>query len=272
MTEEINTNDLHKKHFGDIKMKFTLFTLFFSVGLIFCEYAHSATVVPGEFQEMPNEDADYYYDNSETIQPMKFEMKYGKKKTSESDENNKTEENTGETENDGTATENEGVSLKSSSSEKSISYTCVQDSNDLTFCTDMNGKPLNGKIAEKISSTEYLKIENYKKGYRDGLCTYYNENGVLKERTYYKSGVKNGMSKLYYSHNNIQALANYKNGLLDGIVDIYTAQGKLLGRLRYKKGVLEKGTCYPNGKKENIKRDIIKNIEPNQIYGCGASS
>lgn len=250
-------------------MRANLFILFLSACLFFCNSAYTATVLPDNLKEMPVEDSDY--DETQSFHQMKYEMKYGKKNLSESDKDQDTEENKNETENEETDAENEGFSLKSSSSEKPISYRCAQDEVGRTFCAYTDGKPLNGKIAEKNDAGQYSKIENYKKGFLDGLCTYYNERGVLKERTYYKSGLKNGMSKLYYSYNNVQIAANYKNGLLDGMLDIYTTQGKLLGRLRYKKGVLEKGTCYTNGKKENIKNDTIKNHEFNTIYSCGTS-
>ena len=249
-------------------MKKNIFILLISAGLLFCNYARAATILPGDLDKLQDDDQDYY----EPQPPVRYEMKYGKKNVFQSDKDNNAEVNEPQDENNEKEDDEiEGVSLKNSSSEKSISYRCTQDVSDRSFCTDMNGKPLSGKIAEKLGSSQYLKIENYKKGYRDGLCTYYDEHGVLKERTYYKSGIKNGMSKLYYETNNIKVLANYKDGLLDGIIDIYTSKGKLFGRLRYKKGVLEKGMCYPNGKKENIKNDVIKNNPFNTIYSCGSS-
>lgn len=162
------------------------------------------------------------------------------------------------------------VLRNSGSSYTEVSYVCTEKSEDIRFCLGENDKPLDGKVAEEDGSGGYASIENYKNGYRDGLCTYFKE-GDLSERTYYKSGVKNGMSKLYYSRNIVKISATYKDGKLDGIADVYLPDGSLAGRMKYKKGVLVSGYCKTDGQKKNFSYGMLKNYPENTLNGCGVS-
>ena len=158
--------------------------------------------------------------------------------------------------------------LARSSQEIPISYNCLKENDGIKYCLDANRKPLEGKIALKNSDGNYVSIENYKKGYLTGLCSFFYPNGNPKLRLYYKEGRKNGMYKSYYQRRGIEVSANYKNNKLDGMLDLYLVDGKLYGRMRYKNGKLEKGFCNKNGKKENIKPATLRSFPENQIYNC----
>ena len=141
----------------------------------------------------------------------------------------------------------------------------------MLFCIDERGKPYTGKRTIKQSENKYLSIENFKNGYKDGLCTYFDKKGQRRERSYYKQGIKHGMHKIYYSDNKIKVRANYKDGELDGVSDIYELDGSLLGSVKYKRGHLEKGFCRKNGKKEEFKRETINSYPYNSLVSCGLS-
>lgn len=146
---------------------------------------------------------------------------------------------------------------------------CYKNAEAMLFCIDERGKPYTGKRTVKQSENKYFSIENFKSGYKDGLCTYFDEKGQRRERSYYKLGVKNGMHKIYYSDNKIKIRANYKDGELDGVSDIYDLDGSLRGSVKYKRGRLEKGFCRENGKKEEFKRETINSHPYNSIVSCG---
>lgn len=162
-----------------------------------------------------------------------------------------------------------GYLVARSSQEIPLSYNCLKEENDVKYCIDGNRKPLEGKVALKGDSGNYVSIENYKKGHLTGLCSFFYPNGNPKLRLYYKDGQKNGMYKSYYQNRSISVSANYKDNKLDGMLDLYLEDGKLAGRLRYKNGKLEKGFCNTKGKKENLKPALIKSVTENKIYTCG---
>lgn len=149
-------------------------------------------------------------------------------------------------------------------------YTCSEKEDHRIYCVyqDTN-KPVSGKI-KRHNGDNYASIENFSKGYRDGLNSFFDTDGNIKERSYYKQGVKNGIEKIYYSNRSIRSTANYKNGLLHGNADIYTEDGKLLGRMRYSYGKLARGYCRKNKEKEDFSPEFIKNHNENELVTCGA--
>ena len=146
---------------------------------------------------------------------------------------------------------------------------CNTDSNGLLYCLDEKGKPYTGKRTVRQPENKDLSIENFKNGYKDGLCTYFDDKGQRRERSYYKQGIKHGMHKIYYSNNKIKVRANYTNGEIDGISDVYTLDGKLMGRMKYKKGYLVKGYCKYGNKKEEFSRGMLDSYPYNTIESCG---
>ena len=146
---------------------------------------------------------------------------------------------------------------------------CGSDGNGMLYCLDDKNKPFTGKKNVQLNENRFKSVENFRNGYLDGLCTYFDDRGQRAERAYYKEGIKHGMYKLYYSDNHIKVLANYKDGLLDGMADVYLEDSTLWGRMKYKKGYLEKGYCKKNGKKENFSNEYIKSYPYNTINSCG---
>lgn len=156
-----------------------------------------------------------------------------------------------------------------SSGEENIK--CVTDENNLLFCTDEKNKPYTGKRDLKNANGTNISAENLREGYLDGLCTYFDDKGQRKERTYYKKGIKNGMYKVYYSNNNIKILASYREGLLNGVSDVYETNGSLRGRMKYKNGYLESGYCKNGDKKEDFSKKTIKSYPFNTLETCGST-
>ena len=150
-------------------------------------------------------------------------------------------------------------------------YECSEKEDSRIYCVYKNtNKPVSGKI-KKRNGDNYASIENFSKGYLDGLCSYFDADGKIMERTYYKQGVKNGNSKLYYPNRSFRRVVNYKDGLLDGMIDIYDEAGQLLGRMKYKRGKLTHGYCVnANGKKEDFSHQFIRNQPENELVTCGA--
>lgn len=146
---------------------------------------------------------------------------------------------------------------------------CISGNDDMLYCVDEKDKPFTGRKTVQFNENRFKSIENFKNGYRDGLCTYFDKFGQRHERAYYKQGIKNGMYKLYHSDNHIKVIATYKDGLLDSTSDIYLSDGTLWGRMRYKRGYLEKGFCQKNGKKENLSYEAIKAHPFNTLNSCG---
>ncbi len=146
---------------------------------------------------------------------------------------------------------------------------CISGNDDMLYCVDEKDKPFTGRKTVQFNENRFKSIENFKNGYRDGLCTYFDKFGQRHERAYYKQGIKNGMYKLYHSDNHIKVIATYKDGLLDSTSDIYLSDGTLWGRMRYKRGYLEKGFCQKNGKKENLSYEALKAQPFNTINSCG---
>ena len=152
----------------------------------------------------------------------------------------------------------------------SQSYKCQEKENNIIYCLDESGKPLTGKRELKNADGNWISIENFRKGHRNGLCTYFDKDGNYQERVYYKQGIKNGMDKIYYPNRSINVLANYKDGLLDGRIDVYYPNGKLKGRFTYSRGTLLNGTCVnARGKKSSLLNDAISSNSENTLYECG---
>ena len=155
--------------------------------------------------------------------------------------------------------------------ERQIPHTC-QPQEDRSYCVDSNNQPLNSKVYDTWENGQYKSIINYKKGYADGLATYFNEDGKLMERVYYKLGIKNGMDKIYYDNRTIKIWAQYNNGLLDGWQNFYTPEGKQQGKAYYKQGQLTGGYClsylYNRRQKVDITREQIEKNQPNQLFQC----
>lgn len=159
--------------------------------------------------------------------------------------------------------------------EENIEHSCeIKD--ERSYCVDASGAPLNGKIYTTWPESEqYKTIINYKRGYADGLATYFNNEGKLIERVYYKTGIKNGMDKIYYANRTIKIWANYKNGKLDGWQNYFTPEGKLQGKMYYKKGKLTNGFCIAYSDKGKLKKTLsteqIAQNEENKLFLCSES-
>ena len=147
-----------------------------------------------------------------------------------------------------------------------------EQTGERNYCTDAAGEPLNGKIYDTWPNGEYRTIINYKKGYADGLATYFNEDGKLMERVYYKTGIKNGMDKIYYANRSIKVWANYKDGKLDGWQNFFTPQGRQRGKMYYKNGKLTEGYCISYAQKRRVKNKLtaeqILQNEDNKLFFC----
>lgn len=156
-------------------------------------------------------------------------------------------------------------------SERNMEHTCKTE-NDRFYCVDKNQQALNGKIYDTWNNGQYKSIINYKKGYSDGLATYFNEEGKLMERVYFKMGIKNGMDKIYYDNRTIKISAQYNNGLLDGWQNFYTPEGKQQGKIYYQQGKLTGGYClsYLHNRRQKVavSREQISKNAFNQLFNC----
>lgn len=153
------------------------------------------------------------------------------------------------------------------------SYQCEERENEVIYCLNEEGKPLTDKWYRYASNGQRSSIENFKNGYRDGLCTFFDKSGYVSERMYYKRGLKNGMYKKYYANRTKQIETNYDEGLLDGRLDLYYLNGQLRGRMTYKKGKLQRGYCVDTeGNKVRFNSQEIAKYQDNNINMCGLPS
>lgn len=202
---------------------------------------------------------------SATIQRFKYEQHYGKRDTFTQTEDTQTVSSARQIKGENSVREKGENLINSPENVK-----CEKYENDMVFCIDGENKPYTGRRTVQKEDNTYVSIENFKDGYKDGLCTYFNDKGQRKERSYYKQGMRNGTHKIYYSDNNIKVLTNYKDGLLDGMADVYLPDGTLGGRMKYKNGYLEKGYCKKNNnKKENFDYNMLQAFPYNTINDCG---
>lgn len=234
-------------------MKLKLFLLFSAFFILLTGVAKAAIQGPQGMISKPK------------VEMPKIEMKYGKGNIVQSKQPSVEKKTLPE---QAESSSQNAVKIDNASLEIPVSYSCSKKG-EIEYCIDEQSKPLKGKYAQKISEGNYASIENFNRGYRNGLCTYFDNAGRRKLRIYYKNGLPNGMCKYYYQNRGIKISANYKDGLLDGYLEVYLIDGRLYGRMRYKKGKLEKGFCMKNDKKETFDSKMLKSFPENQINSCG---
>ena len=149
-------------------------------------------------------------------------------------------------------------------------YECTEQEDEVIYCLDEKGKPLTDKWYKYWENGQLSSIENFKSGYRDGLNTFFDEDGRVFERMYYKKGLKNGMYKKYYVNRTKQIQGNYEDGLLEGKLELYYLDGKLRGRMTYKRGKLQRGYCVDiDGNRVRFNNEEIGKYQNNEINMCG---
>lgn len=249
-------------------MKLKLFIYTFAAVLIFARGVSAGIVGPQkEFS-----DNGYIEPVSETVVTARHEQKYGIKDNQLSSiapavsDNNKEKhvENTSEN-----SENNENADANNDNDLNTQGTLCQTDEEKTLFCVNKDGKPLSGRRVVTKGKGLYVSTEFFKNGYLNGLCVYYDENGMKKESIYYRMGIRDGVYKAYYPNEGVKIWANYKNGLLEGNLDVLNQSGKLRGRMRYRRGFLEKGFCNINGKKDNFSDEMLKSFPFNVINDCG---
>lgn len=79
---------------------------------------------------------------------------------------------------------------------------------------------------------------------KEGLFTYYYENGNKSSQGNYFANTKNGLNTLYYNSGSIWLQENYLNGLLDGDLYGYYENGKIKRKEKYNNGEFIEGKCF----------------------------
>ncbi len=86
-------------------------------------------------------------------------------------------------------------------------------------------------------------------GDKDGLWTYYYENGQKQSEETMDKGVRNGPSKTYYPNGQLKEKSHYSDGLLDGQYTRYYIDGALEAHGRFAEGERDGSstTFHPDG-------------------------
>jgi antitoxin component YwqK of YwqJK toxin-antitoxin module len=156
-----------------------------------------------------------------------------------------------------------------------IKQTYGQESDSLNKL-DATGLRTGKWVFHWIQSGKLCRIENYVAGKRYGLCTYYDENGQLKNEGEYYNDSLNGIFKFYSPTGQVEIsefvrgkqegmsrLYNYKglltedyefhNNMANGAHRIFSDKGRVIMETTYVNGS-EHGTRYSyrdNDKREN---------------------
>jgi antitoxin component YwqK of YwqJK toxin-antitoxin module len=89
---------------------------------------------------------------------------------------------------------------------------------------------LNGKI--------YLKSKYNENNQRDGIWSYYDEDGILTQQILYSNGFLVKMTEYYSGGVNLSYEANYKSSVVHGPWLGYHENGKLFIEMEYNNGKL----------------------------------
>jgi len=89
---------------------------------------------------------------------------------------------------------------------------------------------------------------NYKKGKRDGLYTWWYENGNKRAESNYKSGKKEGLSQGWNPEGGRLSKENYEDGLQNGEACYYYPGNKIMNEMTFEGGKLMTASVWqPNG-------------------------
>jgi antitoxin component YwqK of YwqJK toxin-antitoxin module len=80
-------------------------------------------------------------------------------------------------------------------------------------------------------------VESYSNGKRNGLCTYFFQNGKRETESYYKNDTLDGLSKIFRSYGGLRYEEPFKNGRTHGFKKYYSVNGNLTEEQEYKEGV-----------------------------------
>ncbi len=144
-----------------------------------------------------------------------------------------------------------------------------------------------GKLTEYFDNGQLKKIaEINENGDLHGTVTEYHENGTVKSIGNWVDGIEDGEFKTFYNNGQLQAHYFMKDGLLSDCADHFTNEGNLLEKKCYQNGkkhgafkrydsgelinedwfyedTLYYSKLFINGKKVEVLRPIIYNIESN---------
>ncbi|MDA8775828.1 hypothetical protein N9N13_08900, partial [Opitutales bacterium] len=97
-------------------------------------------------------------------------------------------------------------------------------------------------------------------GEKDGLSTWWYENGELEQKRNWENGTLNGTSTLWYESGQKRSKGNYKEGKLISVEVVWTPNGEKCPKSNVKDGTGVIVRYHKNGKKElEVK---FKNGEP----------
>lgn len=113
----------------------------------------------------------------------------------------------------------------------------VRKTDKLTYCTDLDGKPITGELRRYQDNT-LVRIYPMSEGLLEGTATTYYANGTPQSQKQYKKGVLNGVVREYANNGSLQTETPYINGLKEGIAKVYNENGKMLSQMIYSEGEL----------------------------------
>lgn len=87
------------------------------------------------------------------------------------------------------------------------------------------------------------------KGEKEGVWTWYYDNGKTKDSIFFNNGSYDGIYMSWYPNGQVSTQQNYKNGKSDGYAVVYSPSGAIQRDMHYKDGVLTDTLTnyYPTG-------------------------
>lgn len=125
----------------------------------------------------------------------------------------------------------------------------IRKADKLTFCTDLEGKPITGEL-HRYQDNTLIRMYPLKDGLLEGTAITYYANGRPKSEKTYTAGILNGSVREYYDSGSLQDEIPYVNGIKEGIAKSYREDGKMFSQMIYVEDALngEMRLYTPEGK------------------------
>ena len=152
-------------------------------------------------------------------------------------------------------------------SDEKISIKRYYLSGQLKYKAHLNEMPKG--LCDKTNGTEItLKDYSTKDGSKDGLASWWYENGRIRLEEHYKDGKPHGEYTYWYENGQIHIKATYKDGKPDGKMISLFKNGQIEEEINYKDGKLDGEwiTRYENGKIRCVVNYKEGKLEKNESY------
>ena len=101
-----------------------------------------------------------------------------------------------------------------------------------------------GRQTKYYPSGKILEVAEYKKGYLNGLCRIYTQDGDLRSECTYKADKIIGDKIIYHPNGTIALISPHKDGKPNGVTKKFSETGELIEEWFFEDGVLTLKKVY----------------------------